>query len=296
MVGVRRIERFDLLVIAVLLVAGAATLYPVVNVFSISLSHPNEVARGITWLPRRLDLSAYEFIMDHPMIGVGYRNSLIYLAVGTTVNLVMTCLCAYPLSKKGLVGRKFVMVLIVFTMFFSGGLVPTYLLIRALGMLNSIWALVIPGAIAAWNMIILRTFFQSIPEDLEESAFLDGAGRWRILASIVLPLSKAGLAAIGLFYALGHWNDYFKALIYLRDAERYPLTIIVREIVLLEVVLKRQELSGDAFDAEREAKFAAYTQNFRYATVFVSMIPMLIVYPFVQRYLVQGVMIGSLKE
>lgn len=296
MVGIRRIERFDLLVIAALLVAGAATLYPVLNVFSISLSHPNEVARGITWLPRRIDLSAYEFIMDHPMIGVGYRNSLIYLTVGTTINLAMTCMCAYPLSKKHLAGRKLVMMLIVFTMFFSGGLVPTYLLIRGLGMLNSIWAMVIPGAIAAWNMIILRTFFQSIPADLEESAFLDGAGRWRILASIVLPLSKAGLAAIGLFYALDHWNSYFKALIYLNDAEQYPLTMIVREIVLQEVVLKRQELAGDVFDAEREAKFAAYTQNFRYATVFVSIIPMLIVYPFLQRYLVQGVMIGSLKE
>ena len=296
MVGVRRVERFDLLVIAVLLAAGAATLYPVINVFSISLSHPNEVARGITWLPRHLDLSAYEFILDHPMIGVGYRNSLIYVTIGTTINLVMTCLCAYPLSKKGLVGRKFVMLLIVFTMFFSGGLIPTYLLVRALGMVNTMWALLIPGAIAAYNMIILRTLFQSIPEDLEESAFLDGAGRWRILASIVLPLSKAGLAAIGLFYALGHWNSYFNALIYLNDAEKYPLTMIVREIVLQEVVAKRQELSGDVFDAEREAKFAAYTQNFRYATVFVSIIPMLIIYPFLQRYLVQGVMIGSLKE
>ena len=296
MVGVRRVERFDLLVIAVLFVTGAVTLYPVINVFSISLSHPNEVARGITWLPRHLDLSAYEFILDHPMIGVGYRNSLIYVTLGTTINLVMTCLCAYPLSKKGLVGRKFVMLLIVFTMFFSGGLIPTYLLVRALGMVNTMWALLIPGAIAAYNMIILRTFFQSIPEDLEESAFLDGAGRWRILASIVLPLSKAGLAAIGLFYALGHWNSYFNALIYLNDAEKYPLTMIVREIVLQEVVLKRAELSGDVFDAEREQKFAAYTQNFRYATVFVSIIPMLIIYPFLQRYLVQGVMIGSLKE
>ena len=296
MVGVRRVERFDLVVIAVLFVTGAVTLYPVINVFSISLSHPNEVARGITWLPRHLDLSAYAFILDHPMIGVGYRNSLIYVTIGTTINLVMTCLCAYPLSKKGLVGRKFVMLLIVFTMFFSGGLIPTYLLVRALGMVNTMWALLIPGAIAAYNMIILRTFFQSIPQDLEESAFLDGAGRWRILASIVLPLSKAGLAAIGLFYALGHWNSYFNALIYLNDAEKYPLTMIVREIVLQEVVLKRQELSGDVFDAEREAKFAAYTQNFRYATVFVSIIPMLIIYPFLQRYLVQGVMIGSLKE
>ena len=296
MVGVRRIEGFDLLVVAVLVLVGAATLYPVINVFSISLSHPNEVARGITWLPRHLDLSAYEFILDHPMIGVGYRNSLIYVTLGTTINLVMTCLCAYPLSKKGLVGRKFVMLLVVFTMFFSGGLIPTYLLVRALGMVNTMWALLIPGAIAAYNMIILRTFFQSIPEDLEESAFLDGAGRWRILASIVLPLSKAGLAAIGLFYALGHWNSYFNALIYLNDAEKYPLPMIVREIVLQEVVLKRQELTGDVFDAEREAKFAAYTQNFRYATVFVSIIPMLLIYPFLQRYLVQGVMIGSLKE
>ena len=296
MVGVRRIEGFDLLVVAVLVLVGAATLYPVINVFSISLSHPNEVARGITWLPRHLDLSAYEFILDHPMIGVGYRNSLIYVTLGTTINLVMTCLCAYPLSKKGLVGRKFVMLLVVFTMFFSGGLIPTYLLVRALGMVSTIWALLIPGAIAAYNMIILRTFFQSIPEDLEESAFLDGAGRWRILASIVLPLSKAGLAAIGLFYALGHWNSYFNALIYLNDAEKYPLPMIVREIVLQEVVLKRQELTGDVFDAEREAKFAAYTQNFRYATVFVSIIPMLIAYPFLQRYFVQGLMIGSLKE
>jgi putative aldouronate transport system permease protein len=282
-----------------MILLSAWFIIPFVVVASTSVVGAAEAARrgGLVLIPETFDLGAYRAIFTKGSAIIrSYGVTLFRVVVGTALNLLFTAPFAYALSKRSVPGRKPIAMFVFFTILFHGGLIPTYLLVRALGMVNTMWALLIPGAIAAYNMIILRTFFQSIPEDLEESAFLDGAGRWRILASIVLPLSKAGLAAIGLFYALGHWNSYFNALIYLNDAEKYPLTMIVREIVLQEVVAKRQELSGDVFDAEREAKFAAYTQNFRYATVFVSIIPMLIIYPFLQRYLVQGVMIGSLKE
>ena len=231
------------------------------------------------------------------MIGVGYRNSLIYVVLGTTINLIMTCLCAYPLSKKRLVGRKFVMLLIVFTMFFSGGLIPTYLLVRALGMVNSIWALFIPDRnrrLQHDHPAHLLPVDSGGPGGVGVSWTARGGGGSWPASSCPSPRRAWPRSACSTPWA--HWNSYFSALIYLNDAEKYPLPMIVREIVLQEVVLKRQELAGDAFDAEREARYAAYTQNFRYATVFVSIIPMLIIYPFVQRYLVQGLMIGSLKE
>lgn len=288
-------ELFDYVVFAILVLVGTATLYPVANILSVSLSSPVEVSKGIGWLPRDLDSTAYAYILRHPWIPRGYRNSIIYTVVGTGVNLFMTSLCAYPLSKKRLIGRGVFTFLIVFTMFFGGGLIPRFLLVRRLGMYNTMWALVFPTAIATYNMIILRTFFQNVPVDLEESAFLDGAGPWRILASIYIPLSKAAMATLALFYALGHWNNFFAPLIYLRDAVKFPLPLVVRDIVLGDLLLeKRDEIQG-VFDVDRETDYTAYSINFRYATLFISMAPLLMIYPFLQKYFVRGVMIGSLK-
>ena len=286
---------FDVFVVVVLLFVGIVTLYPVANIFAISISSPMAVSRGISWLPKDLDSTAYEYILKHPAIPRGYRNSIVYTLVATAVNLFVTSLCSYPLSKKGLTGRKIFTFLIVFTMFFGGGLIPRFLLVRRLGMYNTMWALVIPTAVATYNMIILRTFFQSVPVDLEESAYLDGAGQWRILFQIYIPLSKAAFATLGLFYALGHWNNFFAPLIYLRDPEKFPLPLVVRDIVLGDLLLqKREEIQG-VFDFDREADYAAYSINFRYATLFVSMVPLLVIYPFIQKYFVKGIMIGSLK-
>ena len=293
--GIRRTDAFDLFIVVFLFCVGVVTLYPIVNILSISISNPVEVSKGISWLPKKIDITAYQYILRHPAIPTGYGNSLIYTTVGTVINLVMTSICAYPLSKKDLFGRKVFTFLIVFTMFFGGGLIPRFLLVRRLGMYNTMWALSVPAAIGTFNMIILRTFFQRLPIELEESAFLDGGGYWRILWSIILPLSKAALATIGLFYALGHWNNFFTPLIYLRDPEKYPLPLIVRDIVLGDLLIQRREELQGVFDADREAEYSAYSLNFRYATLFVSIIPVLIVYPFIQKYFVKGIMIGSLK-
>jgi putative aldouronate transport system permease protein len=289
-VGVRRVERFDLVVIAVLFVTGAVTLYPVINVFSISLSHPNEVARGITWLPRHLDLSAYEFILDHPMIGVGYRNSLIYVTIGTTINLVMTCLCAYPLSKKGLVGRKFVMLLIVFTMFFSGGLIPLFVLVVKLGLYGTRWAIVIPTLIATFNLIICRTFFQTLPEDLFESARIEGAGEWRIVWKIVLPLSKPIVAVLVLFYGIAHWNSFFPALLYLPKADLQPIQIYLRR-----VLIQASPEAVQQFETGEAGEGIMAMVQIKFAVMIVAMLPILLLYPFLQKYFVKGVLIGALK-
>ena len=291
---VKHIDLFDVLIFFALLFVAMVTLYPVVNVFSISISSPLEVAKGIRWLPRDLDIVAYEYILKHPAIPRGYRNTLIYTSVGTAINLFMTSICAYPLAKRDLFGRKVFTFLIVFTMFFGGGLIPRFLLVRKLGMYNTIWAITIPVAIGTYNMIILRTFFSRLPEELEESAFLDGAGYWRILWSIVLPLSKAALATIGLFYALNHWNDFFGPLIYIRDAKKYPLPLIVRDIVLGQLLRGKRGDMADIF-LDQELDHSAYVINFRYATLFITILPLLLIYPFIQKYFVRGIMIGSLK-
>lgn len=291
----RRWELFDFFVVLALLIVAVVTLYPVANVLSTSLSSPVEVSRGISWLPRDFDTTAYQYILKHPAILRGYSNSVLYTVVGTSINLLLTSLCAYPLSKRKLVGRKVFMFIIVFTMFFSGGLIPMFLLVRSLGMFNTMWALVVPTAIGTFNMIILRTFFQTVPIELEESAFLDGAGRWKVLFRIYLPLSKAAVATLALFYALGHWQGFFAPLIYLKDPPKYPLPLVIRDIVLGDLLLSRLDDIEGVFDAEREAEYAAYSINFRFATLFVSMAPLLVMYPFVQKYFVKGVMIGSLK-
>jgi putative aldouronate transport system permease protein len=206
---------------------------------------------------------------------------------------------AYPLSKKRLTLRGFYTTLVVITMFFGGGLIPTFLLVRSLGMYNTLWAMVLPGAIATWNLIIMRTFFQAIPAELEESAYLDGASDMKILLRIVLPLSKAAIATIGLFYLVAHWNSWFSAVIYLKDSKKFPLQLILRHIVIQgqiaeEMVQKGMMAAADLLDREGAEDFIS-VEKIKYATLFASMVPMLIIYPFIQRYFVKGVMIGSLK-
>jgi len=276
------------------------TLYPILHIASVSVSKGTAILRNeVSFYPRGFELNAYRLILTTPKIPRGYRNALLYTFVGTSVNLVMTLSMAYGLSKRRLALRGLYTTLVVITMFFGGGLIPTFLLVRSLGMYNTLWALVIPGAISTWNLIIMRTFYQSLPVEMEESAFLDGANDIQILLHIVLPLSTAAVATIGLFYLVGHWNSWFPAVIYLKDTTRYPLQVYLREIVIESMLT--EELSIGSFEAQmRESKGVnldtyVTVEKIKYATLFASLLPMMIVYPFLQKYFVKGVMVGSLK-
>ena len=218
------------------------------------------------------------------------KNSVIYTLVGTIINLVMSSLCAYPLSRKEFSGRKFFTAMVTVTLFFSGGMIPMYLVVRQFDLMDTIWALVLPGAISTYNMIIIRTNFQSIPDSLIESAKLDGANDIVILWKIVLPLSKAVLATMLLFYAVSHWNSYFDAMLYINKKELYPLQIMLRNMLIGGQLAEETEMVGAT-----AASFASTDATLRAATIIVTTLPILVVYPFVQKYFVKGVMIGSVK-
>lgn len=274
-----------------LTIVALLVIYPLVFVLSASFSNPENVISGEMWLwPKEFTLDAYEKVFQNKDIINGFINTLKYTVFGTILNVIMTILAAYPLSRRDLKGRGFIMAFIVFTIFFSGGLIPTYLLIRDLGMLNTFWVMVIPNAVAVWNIIIMRTFFQSIPRELDESAMIDGAGNLRVLWSIVLPLSFPVIAVMVLFYSVGHWNSYFQALIYLQDQDKFPLQLILRQILI-------QGQTDDMIKATSESFLAQQlsVEGLKYAVLIVANLPMLMLYPFLQRYFVKGVMIGSLK-
>lgn len=266
------------------------TLYPFLYVLFASLSDPNEfIAHSGTLLyPLSPNLDSYWAVLNNPNILIGYKNTIFIVVVGTGINLLMTCVGAYFLSRTGPMLKKPIMILITVTMFVDGGMIPNYLLVRDLGMYDTLWALIIPGAISTYNMIIMRTMFQSIPASLEESARIDGAGEWTILFKLILPLSIPTIAVIGLFYAVGHWNSWFSANIYLRDKNKFPLQLILRDIVV----------ESEVDDMTIGAAFGnSYAMSFtiKYATVIVATVPILILYPWIQKYFVKGVMIGSLK-
>ncbi|MFK7694953.1 carbohydrate ABC transporter permease [Paenibacillus sp. HJGM_3] len=267
------------------------TLYPFVYVALASLSEPASIAqhRGLLLRPLGLNWDAYKAVFNNPMIQVGYRNTLFYVVVGTAINLVSTAIGAYVLSRRNLYFKNLLMMLIVITMFFGGGLIPTYLLINHLGMLNTVWALLIPGAIGTFNMIIMRTGFQSVPVSLEESAKIDGASDLTILFRIIIPLSMPVIAVMILWYAVGHWNSYFGALIYLRDRELFPLQLVLREILITNTT--DNMMTGAAAEDR-----LAIAETIKYATIIVSTLPILLLYPFLQKYFVKGVLIGAIKE
>jgi len=269
--------------------------YPLVYVLSASISDPNAVNAGRMWLwPVGVSLEGYERVFRDDEIWSGYLNTFIYTVLGTAVNLTVTVPCAYALSKKNLPGVKIIMLLILFTMFFHGGIIPSYLVVKQLGMINTIWALVIPQAAAVWNIIVTMTFFRnSVPQELEEAAAIDGSTVFRTFFSIVLPLSAPILAVMGLFYGVGHWNQYFQALLYLSDEDLYPLQLVLRKILVMN---QTSSLFMDTKDPLAMAEQARIAETIKYAVMIVSSLPLLIVYPFLQRYFVKGVLIGSLKS
>lgn len=266
------------------------TLYPLWLQFITSISHGLEVMKGgVTLLPRSPTLETYKTIVRGELF-MYMKNTIVYTVVGTVINLAMSCLCAYPLARKTFSGRKFFTMLVTFTMFFSGGMIPLYLTVKQFGMMDTIWALVLPGAISTYNMIVIRTAFQSIPDSLIESAQLDGANDLIILWKIVVPLSKATLATMLLFYAVTHWNSYFDAMLYINKKEMYPLQIMLRNMLIGGLFNEETAIAGANADS-----FAVTDATLRSAAIIVTTLPILVVYPFVQRYFVKGVMIGGVK-
>ncbi|GAB1156681.1 MULTISPECIES: carbohydrate ABC transporter permease [Paenibacillus] len=278
--------------IAFLLVA-----YPLVYMISASISNPKEVASGAMWLfPKDITFEGYERVLQDQRIWSGYANTILYTVVGTAVNLAFTIPAAYALSRRDLVGRGFFMGVFMFTMFFGGGLVPSYLLIKELGMINSMWALILPSAASVWNIIVSRTFFQgTIPSELQEAAQIDGCSNFKLFFKIVLPLSMPIIAVMALFYGVGHWNSYFSAMIYLNDSAKYPLQLVLRQILVLQEMSAQGSGMMDGSSASALNNKAEVAALVRYAVIIVSTLPVIIIYPFLQRYFVQGVMIGSVK-
>jgi putative aldouronate transport system permease protein len=283
---------FTIVNYVVLLLFLITVAYPLIYVVSASLSDPRDVISGRMWLwPVNFTLDGYRAVFDNSRIVTGFKNSAFYTIVGTAVSVALTILAAYPLSRKDLTGRAPITFLFLFTLLFGGGLIPTYLVVRETGLLNTRWALIIPTALSVYNLIITRTFFQvTIPDELLEAAQLDGVSDFRFLVDVVLPLSMPIIAVNALFYAVGQWNQYFNALIYLTDQDLFPLQLILREILVQNQV----DLSKIS-DISQVAQRQNLADLLKYTLIVVASLPVLIIYPFVQRHFVRGVLIGSLK-
>lgn len=281
---------FDLCVAALGALIILIIVYPLYFVLIASFSKAEDVLMGrvILW-PRNISFESYKMVIAEPKIWIGYRNTVFYAVLGTIINLTLTTLAAYPLSRKDMPLRTFFTFMIAFTMMFSGGIVPTYLLVRGLRMTDTIWAMVVPNAIATYNLLVMKSFFQStIPIELQEAAEIDGCSDFRMLVSIVLPLSTAIIAVMVLFYAVDHWNAFFNAIIYLRNRSLFPLQLYLREILL-----QNQEI-GTADGAGLYERMMQ-VETMKYSIILISSLPVLLLYPLVQKYFVKGVMVGAIK-
>ncbi|MEC0239983.1 carbohydrate ABC transporter permease [Paenibacillus dokdonensis] len=283
---------FDVIVYIVAIIIIAIILYPLIFVVSASFSDPHKILNGEVWLyPKGVTLEAYTNVFKDERIWNSYKNTVVYTVLGTSINLILTTLLAYPLSRKDLPERNIFMFFIVFTMFFQGGIIPSYLIVQNLGMIDTIWAMVIPSAIATYNVIVMRTFFQSsIPWELQEAALIDGCSNFKLFLKIILPLSKPIIAVMVLFYAVGHWNSFFNALIYLDRDHLYPLQIILREILI-----QNQSAMDNAVTDFEMVNQIMLAESMKYAVIVIASLPVIVMYPFVQKYFVKGVMVGSIK-
>jgi len=282
---------FDAANILFLTFFAITAVYPFVNILSISFSTPAAAnAYGLKLIPKEFSIEGYKEVLANRYIWTGYANTIFRTAVGTFLNVVFTVLCAYPLSKRYLPNRNFYTSLIVFTMFFSGGLIPNYLLIKELGLLDNRLSLILPGLVAPFTMVIVRNFFMSLPEEIEESAKIDGAQDLRVLFSIVLPVSAPIIATISLWYAVAHWNAWFDSLLYMQTPDKMVLQTVLRKIVI------EGSSQFQNFDTYDPANYNAPSPDIiKAATIMVATTPILFVYPFIQKYFVKGVMVGSLK-
>ena len=289
MVG-KKVTAFDVVLVVIMVLLSAIFLYPLLNMLALSFSDSQELKSLPVYLwPKGFSLESYKALLGDSRTLLYYWNTVKYASVGTVIMLLTTSLMAYPLSIPALRGRRFVSVLLTITMFFGGGLIPYYVTIMQLGMINTFWVMVIPGAISAYNVIVFKTFFMSIPEALRESASLDGAGHVRILFQIVLPLSKAVLATFALFSIVGYWNDYMTALLYLRDDTKYPIQLLMRRLLVLMDY-------KDASTAQMLKDFQKIsTRITKAAATIITVVPVLCVYPFMQKHFAKGVLVGSIK-
>ncbi|MGI6018271.1 MAG: carbohydrate ABC transporter permease [Marvinbryantia sp.] len=268
-------------------------LYPLIYVVSASFSSGDALASGkVRLFPVEPTLLSYKTVFEYDAIWTGFVNSIIYTTAGTLVSMVLTLLAAYPLSREDFQGKKILSGMFLFTMMFSGGLIPSYMLIKNLGLMNTMWAIILPGAVSAYNVIVARTFFnQTIPKDLLEASQMDGCSDFRFFSQIVLPLSKPIIAVLCLWVAVALWNGYFNPLLYINDESKYPLQLVLRRILLMSQV----NFANANIDPARVAENRYLSQMLQYATIIISSLPLMIIYPFVQKYFVKGVMIGSVK-
>lgn len=283
---------FVILVYVLLSAVMLIVLYPLIYIISASFSDPQAVVSGkvVLW-PVDVTLRGYKAVFKNPKILTGFMNSFFYMGVGTVVNLIMTMLCAYPLSRKEFTARNKIAALFVFTMYFSGGLMPSYMIVNKLGLINTRWAMIIPSAMSTYNMIIARTYMvNSIPDELYEAAQIDGCSPFKYLLKVIVPLSKPILAVLALYYGIAKWNNYFDAMLYLNDASMQPLTIVLREILI-----QNQIDPTMLTDASALSKLQGMTELLKYAVIVVASVPVLAIYPFVQKYFVKGVAIGAVK-
>lgn len=284
---------WDVFIVVFMLAMMAVMIYPLWHVLCASFSNPKAIAAhtGLLLWPDGYSVDAYKLMAKNPMIFRGYANSIYILVMSVAVNMVMTAIGAYVLSRRGLMMNKFFMIMIIVTMYFTGGMIPTYMNIMQLHMENTYWALIIPGAISTYNLIVMRTGFAAVPVSLEEAAKIDGASDFRVLWQIIIPLSKATFSVIFLYYAVANWNSWFNAMLYLTDREKFPLQLVLREILLQNdtSAMVSGSMAGGA-----DASFISETV--KYALIIVSVAPILCIYPFIQKYFAKGMMVGAVKE
>ncbi|GMQ58203.1 carbohydrate ABC transporter permease [Vallitalea sediminicola] len=287
----KKITKFDIILYSISIILLIIILYPIYFVVAASFSNPAAVSSGQVWLwPKGITLEGYTELLNHKEIWIGYKNTILYTVIGTAIGIFVNITAAYTLSRKDFVGRKFFMLLFVFTMFFNGGLIPTFLTVKRFGLYDNFLAMVLPFSVSAFNIIVARTFFQnSIPGSLWDQARIDGCGNIRYFVQIVLPLSKAIVSVLGLWIAVGLWNSYFNALIYLKSPSLHPLQLILRNILITNN-MQTALGSGEA------AQIALRRANImRYSVIVISTLPIMCVYPFAQKYFNKGVMIGAVK-
>ena len=290
-IGTKNHGIFTFINVVILLICAFITLYPMYYIFIVSISNGINVNKGtVTFWPQGVTFDAYKIVFQNSDIWRSYANTLLYTAVGTSLNIMLTAMCAYPLSRRDFYGRRIFTKLIIVTMFFSGGLIPTYIVVSSIHLVNTMWAIVLPTAINVFNMIVMRTSFEGMPDSLHEAAYLDGANDIQVLSRIVLPLSKPILATITLFYLVEQWNSFFPAIIYLNEKAKYPVQVILRDIVVDGDFADQQAQIGSVAGA-----FNVVATNYKYAVIIITVLPILAAYPFLQKYFTKGVMIGAVN-
>ncbi|WP_422659218.1 carbohydrate ABC transporter permease [Paenibacillus sp. EC2-1] len=284
----------DIILYAIALMICLITLYPFYYVIIMSISSPQEVAAmNVFWFPKGFFLDSYELIVRDTKMWWAYSNTLIYVTAGTLLNCLMAVLGAYPLTVKNLKGRKWIVAFLLIPMYFGGGLIPTYLLVNKLGMYNTMFAVIIPGMVSIWNIILVRTFFTTIPEGLKESAFIDGASHWQLLFKVILPISKPIIAVIAIYSIVGIWNSWFEALVYLPNEKLHPLQMYLYRVVVQQSVdLKTLSLE----DTRNAVANMLSSIQLKYAIIVFTTLPVIFTYPFFQKYFIKGALLGSLKE